>query len=66
MTSRKAAGLFFALPIVLCLSLGTAAAQDSGTTVVKQPAATTTPRHHAALAAGPDRAARPAKAGSWQ
>ena len=43
MTSRKAAGLFFALPIALCLSLGTAAAQDSGTTVVKQPAATTTP-----------------------
>jgi outer membrane lipoprotein-sorting protein len=43
MTSREAAGLLFALPIVLCLSLGTAAAQDSGTTVVKQPAATTTP-----------------------
>ena len=43
MTSREAAGLVFALPIVLCLSLGTAAAQDSGTTVVKQPATTTTP-----------------------
>lgn len=41
MTSRSAAGLSFALPIALCLSIGSAAAQDGGTTVVKRPAAPT-------------------------
>ena len=41
MTSRSAAGLSFALPIALCLSIGPAAAQDGGTTVVKRPAAPT-------------------------
>jgi outer membrane lipoprotein-sorting protein len=43
MTSRKAAGLSFALPLVLCLSISPLAAQEGGTTVVKQPAAATTP-----------------------
>jgi outer membrane lipoprotein-sorting protein len=45
MTSRKVAGLSFALPLALYLSIGLAAAQDGGTTVVKRPAATpiTTP-----------------------
>ena len=41
MTSRSAAGLSFALPIALCLSIGSAATQDGGTTVVKRPAAPT-------------------------
>jgi outer membrane lipoprotein-sorting protein len=39
MTSRIVAGLSFALPIALCLSIGPVAAQDGGTTVVKRPAA---------------------------
>jgi outer membrane lipoprotein-sorting protein len=37
----RAAGLSFALPIALWLSIGTAAAQDSATTVVKRPATPT-------------------------
>jgi outer membrane lipoprotein-sorting protein len=41
MTSRKAAGLLFGLPVALCLSIGPAAAQDSATTVVKRPATPT-------------------------
>jgi len=40
MLGRRAAGLLFGLPLVFVLSVGTAAAQDSGsgTTVVKSPA----------------------------
>ncbi len=41
MTSRKAAGLSFVLPIAFCLSIGPAAAQEGGTTVVKRPASPT-------------------------
>lgn len=43
MTSRTVAGLSFALPIALSLSIGPVAAQDGGTTVVKRPAAASTP-----------------------
>lgn len=39
MIGRRAAGLLFGLPIVFCLSVETAAAQDSGSTVVKSPSA---------------------------
>jgi outer membrane lipoprotein-sorting protein len=41
MTSRKVAGLSFALPLAFSVSIGLAAAQDGGTTVVKRPAAAT-------------------------
>jgi outer membrane lipoprotein-sorting protein len=37
MSSRRAAGLLFVLPITLCLSLGIASAQDNGSTVAKTP-----------------------------
>jgi len=49
MTSRRAAGLLFGLPLAFCLSIGTASAQDSGSTVAKKtptapsPAAATPP-----------------------
>jgi outer membrane lipoprotein-sorting protein len=39
MTSRRVAGLLIGLPLLLCLSSGTALAQDSGTTVAKSPSA---------------------------
>ena len=39
MIGRRAAGLLFGLPFVFLLSVGTATAQDSGSTVVKSPAA---------------------------
>ena len=41
MTSRRAAGLLFGLPLAFWLSIGPAPAQDSATTVVKRPPATT-------------------------
>jgi outer membrane lipoprotein-sorting protein len=37
MRSRRAAGLLFGLPLVFCLSVGTASAQDNGSTVAKTP-----------------------------
>ena len=40
MTSRRAAGLLFGLPLAFWLSIGPAPAQDSATTVVKRPPAT--------------------------
>jgi outer membrane lipoprotein-sorting protein len=40
MTSRRAAGLLFGLPLAFWLSMGPAPAQDSATTVVKRPPAT--------------------------
>ena len=39
MIGRRAAGLVFGLPLVLFLSIGIAAAQDSGSTVAKTPSA---------------------------
>lgn len=39
MIGRRAAGLLFGLPLVFFLSVETAAAQDSGSTVVKSPSA---------------------------
>jgi outer membrane lipoprotein-sorting protein len=39
MIGRSAAGLLFGLPLVLFLSVGIAAAQDSGSTVAKSPSA---------------------------
>jgi outer membrane lipoprotein-sorting protein len=39
MIGRRAAGLLFGLPLVLFLSVGSAAAQDSGSTVAKSPSA---------------------------
>lgn len=41
MTSCRAAGLLFGLPLAFWLSIGLAPAQDSATTVVKRPSATT-------------------------
>ena len=41
MTSRRVAGLLFGLPLLLCLSTGSALGQDSGSTVAKGPAAAT-------------------------
>ncbi|MGH6805158.1 MAG: hypothetical protein ACREC3_17610, partial [Methyloceanibacter sp.] len=41
MTSCRAAGLLFGLPLAFWLSIGPTPAQDSATTVVKRPPATT-------------------------
>lgn len=41
MKSRRVAGLLFGLPLLLCLSTGSALGQDSGSTVAKSPAAPT-------------------------
>ena len=41
MKSRRVAGLLFGLPLLLCLSTGSALGQDSGSTVAKSPAAAT-------------------------
>jgi outer membrane lipoprotein-sorting protein len=48
MTSRRAAGLLFGLPLAFCLSIGTASAQDSESTVAKKTPAAPSPAAPAA------------------
>ena len=61
MIGRRAAGLVFGLPLVMFLSVGIAAAQDSGTTVAKTPSAPPKPTQPQGLTE-PEDALRPSLA----